>query len=78
MTKITEALHKNLTDPELSVDDYMGDDQHLSITVRSSDFLGHSSLMCHRMVQQIIKKELGNDFIGGVVHALKIEVEAKE
>lgn len=68
-TLLQEAFPK----AEIHLTDLAGDDDHWSVTIVDTSFIGLSRVAQHRLVHDALQGKLG-----GQLHALQIKTKAKE
>ena len=77
MTYNAQEVHKlilnEFSDAEISVEDTVGDSNHFSVVVASSQFRDKGMLEQHRMVYAALKGKVGE-----AIHALKLKTIIKE
>ena len=75
MTKRYEVINlikQKITDSEVFVENLKGDD-HLQVTVISSEFKGLSLVKQHQLVYSALKEELASE----AIHALALKTETQ-
>ena len=71
--KIKEMIVEALPDAEVEIEDLAGDGDHYRARVVSSAFNGKSRVQQHQLVYKSLKGKMG-----GELHALALETEARE
>ena len=69
-TKVINLINKKLPDSKVSVENLNGND-HLQVTVISSEFNGLSLVRQHQLVYSALKDELASE----AIHALALKTE---
>ena len=69
-TEVINLIKRKLPDSEVLVENIKGND-HLQVTVVSSEFNGLSLVKQHQLVYSALKKELASE----VIHALALKTE---
>ena len=69
-TKVINLINKKLPDSKVSVENLNGND-HLQVTVISSEFNGLSLVKQHQLVYSALKEELASE----AIHALALKTE---
>ena len=70
-SEIERLIKEGIPDAKVQITDLVGDKDHYSATVISSEFTGKSKLQQH----QLVYKALGGN-MGGVLHALQLQTFA--
>ena len=70
--EIDKLIKDEFPDADVTITDLAGDDNHWSAVVVSSAFKGKTRVQQHQMVYAALK---GN--MGGVLHALQLQTQAK-
>lgn len=68
LSELKQILEKGLKDAKVSVEDLVGDGDHLQATIISPDFAGKSLLQQHKLVYQVL-----GDLLKSELHALKLQ-----
>ena len=68
--EVINLIKQKITDSEVFVDNLKGDD-HLQVTVISSEFNGLSLVKQHQLVYSALKKELASE----AIHALALKTK---
>ena len=68
--KVINLIKQKITDSEILVENLKGDD-HLQVTVISSEFNGLSLVKQHQLVYSALKDELASE----AIHALALKTE---
>ena len=68
---IEKLIKTGIPDAEIVLTDLVGDKDHWSATITSSEFVGKSKIQQH----QIVYKALGA-YMGGPLHALQLTTQA--
>ena len=68
--KVIQLIKQKIADSEVLVENLKGDD-HLQVTVISSDFIGLSLVKQHQLVYSALKQELASE----AIHALALKTE---
>jgi len=71
--KIKEMILEALPDAEIDIEDLAGDGDHYRAHVVSSAFNGKTRVQQHQLVYRALKGKMG-----GELHALALETEAKD
>ncbi|MGZ6009749.1 MAG: BolA/IbaG family iron-sulfur metabolism protein [Rhizomicrobium sp.] len=71
--EIEKFIKDAFPDADVTITDLAGDDNHWAAVVASSAFKGKSRVQQHQMVYAALK---GN--MGGVLHALQLQTQAKD
>ena len=69
-TKVINLITKKLPDSKITVESLKGND-HLQVTVISSEFNGLSLVKQHQLVYSALKEELASE----AIHALALKTE---
>ena len=69
-SEVINLIKQKIADSEVFVENLKGDD-HLQVTVISSEFNGLSLVKQHQLVYSALKKELASE----VIHALALKTE---
>ena len=69
-SKVIELITKKLPNSKVSVETFNGND-HLQVTVISSDFNGLSLVKQHQLVYSALKSELASE----AIHALALKTQ---
>ena len=69
-SEVINLIKHKITDSEVYVDNLKGED-HLQVTVISSEFNGLSLVKQHKLVYSALKEELASE----AIHALAIKTE---
>ena len=69
-TKVINLINKKLPDSKVSVENLNGND-HLQVTVISSEFNGLSLVKQHQLVYSALKEELASE----AIHSLALKTE---
>ena len=69
-TKVINLITKKLPNSKVSVENLKGND-HLQVTVTSSEFNGLSLVKQHQLVYSALKEELASE----AIHALALKTE---
>ena len=69
-TEVTRLINKKLPNSEVYVENLKGND-HLQVTVISSEFDGLSLVKQHQLVYSALKEELASE----AIHALALKTE---
>ena len=69
-SKVINLITKNLPDAQVKVENLKGND-HLQVTVISSNFNGLSLVKQHQLVYSALKEELASE----AIHALALKTE---
>ena len=69
-SEVINLIKKKIVDSEVYVDNLKGDD-HLQVTVISSEFNGLSLVKQHQLVYSALKEELASE----AIHALALKTE---
>ena len=69
-SKVINLITKNLPDAQVNVENLKGND-HLQVTVISSEFHGLSLVKQHQLVYSALKEELASE----AIHALALKTE---
>ena len=69
-SKVISLITKKLPDSSVTVENLKGND-HLQVTVISSEFYGLSLVKQHQLVYSALKEELASD----AIHALALKTE---
>ena len=69
-SKVINLITKNLPDAQVQVENLKGND-HLQVTVISSEFYGLSLVKQHQLVYSALKEELASE----AIHALALKTE---
>ena len=69
-SKVINLIKQKIVDSEVYVENLKGDD-HLQVTVISSEFNGLSLVKQHQLVYSALKKELASE----AIHALALKTE---
>lgn len=72
-SEIETLIREAFPDADVTITDLAGDDNHFAARIASSAFTGKSRVQQHRMVYGALKGRMG-----GVLHALSLQTEAKE
>ena len=67
---VINLITKKLPDSEVFVENFKGND-HLEVTVISSEFIGLSLIKQHKLVYSALKEELASE----TIHALALKTE---
>ena len=67
---VINLITKKLPDSEVFVENFKGND-HLEVTVISSEFIGLSLIKQHKLVYSVLKEELASE----TIHALALKTE---
>ena len=70
--EIKKLIKDSIPDASIEIKDLMGDSNHYSATVTSSQFSGKNKIEQHKMVYNSLKGKMGNE-----LHALSITTEGK-
>ncbi|MEM8936574.1 MAG: BolA family transcriptional regulator [Pseudomonadota bacterium] len=70
---IKSLILKALPDAEIEIEDLAGDGDHYRARIVSSAFNGKSRVQQHQLVYRALEGRMG-----GVLHALALETEARE
>ena len=70
--EIEKLLKEGFPDAEIEIQDLVGDDNHFSAKIRSSQFKGKNKVQQHQMVYSSLKGKMGNE-----LHALALTTEEK-
>tara|TARA_B100000945_G_scaffold308859_1_gene299041 strand:- start:506 stop:736 length:231 start_codon:yes stop_codon:yes gene_type:complete len=68
--QVIHLITKKITDAEVYVESLSGND-HLQVTVKSSEFNGLSLIKQHQLVYSALKNELASE----AIHALALKTE---
>ena len=69
-SEVINLIKQKISDSEVFVENLKGDD-HLQVTVISSEFNGLSLVKQHQLVYSALKEELGSE----AIHALALKTE---
>ena len=72
-TEVINLISKKLPDAKVSVENIKGND-HLQVTVISSEFNGLSLVKQHQLVYSALKEELASE----AIHALALKTETPD
>ena len=68
--EIKKLIKESIPDASIEIKDLMGDNNHYSATITSSQFSGKSKIEQHKMVYNSLKGRMGNE-----LHALAIKTK---
>ena len=68
--EIRSLLKKAMPDADITIKDLVGDNNHYSATITSSQFVGKNKIEQHKMVYNSLKGKMGNE-----LHALAIKTK---
>ena len=71
-SEVINLIKQKITDSEVFVENLKGDD-HLQVTVISSEFNGLSLVKQHQLVYSALKEELASE----AIHALALKTETR-
>jgi len=72
LEEIKKLIKKSIPDATIEIKDLMGDSNHFSATIKSSQFNNISKIEQHKLVYKSLKGKVGNE-----LHALSITTEGK-
>ena len=72
VNEIKKLILSSIPDANIEIKDLMGDSNHYSATIRSSQFNNISKIEQHKLVYKSLKGKMGNE-----LHALSITTEGK-
>ena len=70
--EIKKLIKESIPDAIIEIKDLMGDSNHYSATIKSSQFNNISKIEQHKLVYKSLKGKMGNE-----LHALTITTEGK-
>ena len=70
--EITKLIKKSIPDATIEIKDLMGDNNHYSATIKSSQFNNLSKIEQHKLVYKSLEGKMGYE-----LHALSITTEGK-
>ena len=70
--EIKKLITDSIPDASIEIKDLMGDNNHYSATIKSSQFNNLSKIEQHKLVYKALKGKMGNE-----LHALTITTEGK-
>ena len=72
MTKkeIEILIKESIPDAQITIEDWAGDDNHYSATIKSRAFSGKSKIEQHKLVYKALKGKMGNE-----LHALALNTK---
>ena len=70
LEEIKKLIKNSIPDAEINIQDYAGDENHYSATIKSKNFAGKSKIEQHKMVYKALKGKMGNE-----LHALAINTK---
>ena len=70
--EIKKMIIDSIPDASIEIKDLMGDNNHYSATIKSSQFNNLSKIEQHKLVYKALKGKMGNE-----LHALTITTEGK-
>ena len=70
--EIKSLISKSIPDAEITLKDLAGDENHYSVTIKSSIFSGKSKIEQHKLVYKALKGKMGNE-----LHALALNTLEK-
>ncbi len=73
MAVVEQLIKEKLPDAQVHISDFVGDNNHLSATVTSAQFVGKTRVQQHKMVFDALGERMGDE-----LHALAIQTIAKE
>ena len=68
--EIKKLIKESIPDATIEIKDLMGDNNHYSATITSSQFVGKNKIEQHKMVYNSLKGKMGNE-----LHALAIKTK---
>ena len=71
--EILRYLKQTFDDAEIQIQDLAGDDNHFSVTIKSTAFRGKNRVQQHQMVYQALQGHVGT-----TLHALALTTIVKE
>ena len=71
--EIEKLIKETIPDASVEIKDLMGDNNHYSATIKSSQFNNLSKIDQHKLVYKSLKGKMGNE-----LHALSITTEKKK
>lgn len=69
LAEVKSSIETHIPASEVTVEDFAGDGQHLSVRVVAEQFAGLSRIEQHRLVYAAVEDDLGS----GAIHALAIK-----
>jgi stress-induced morphogen len=69
LPEVQASIEAHIAGAEVTVEDFAGDGQHLSVRVVAEQFAGLSRIEQHRLVYAAVEDDLGS----GAIHALAIK-----
>ena len=72
LEEIKKLIKESIPDASIEIKDLMGDNNHYSVTIKSSKFKNLSKIEQHKLVYKSLKGKMGNE-----LHALSINTEEK-
>ena len=70
--EIKKLIKESIPDASIEIKDLMGDNNHYSATIKSSQFNNLSKIEQHKLVYKALKGKMGNE-----LHAFTITTEGK-
>ena len=68
---LEKILKNHFPEAEITIIDLAGDNDHYSVTIKDKSFVGKSRIEQHKMVNHVLKNELG-----GILHAMQLKTES--
>mgnify|MGYP001266680965 CR=1 FL=1 len=72
LKEIEKLIKDEIPDAKVEIKDLMGDNNHYSATIKSSQFNNISKIEQHKLVYKSLKGKMGNE-----LHAFSITTEGK-
>ena len=67
LEEIETLIKESIPDPQITIQDLAGDNNHYSATIKSKSFSGKSKIEQHKLVYKALKGKMGN-----LLHALAL------
>ena len=67
LEEIKVLIKESIPDADISIEDWAGDENHYSATIKSKIFAGKTKIEQHKLVYKALKGKMGNE-----LHALAL------
>ena len=67
LEELQSLIKESFPDAEINIQDFAGDENHYSATIKSKAFSGKSKIEQHKLVYKALKGKMGNE-----LHALAL------